>query len=667
MTCVVNVSTYITSIYHLYLMSLFSHLSVNRVEVKLDDAREAIAISADRFESEKLLERLARSRVDAHYNAPNTPDPCLKGTRVALLDDLIRRVTDLTDPASRVTVVCGTAGTGKSTVAKSVAQHLAESNSLAASFFFSRDDAARSNLDHVFTTIAVQLAKYNAAYRKALVEILPEYLESGALGPEDQLKQLIIGPFLRIALPPGKPAIVLLDAIDESGPDRGGRLLKLLSDHLDQLPPGLRFFLTGRPEHPFVSKLPGPVLQAVTHITYLHKMPLSVVSKDIHLYMTQALEQALDGTFVDQHDISTFVEQADGLFVYAATIVRYIVGRAERHSPQASVDLLLHQDFGRGTHPLSALHQLYYTVLSTAVPSDDPEFCERYRKVLGAILHVREPLAVQPLVSLLGMGIPDVQLVIQNLSSVLLQSTGSDGSAIRINHLSFREYVTGTMLQDSGRGDLFIDPSVHHQHLANRSIAIMRSDLHRNMCGLSLRETYMFDANVPDLAKRATASISIYLHYACRNWAYHLLEARKAETGNYTDLEDWVETGLLSWIEVLSINGELELSMPMLKAAQVCLSLCFSGHSCMADIEFYAGMGRILIRWRSTHCGHHKIYSHLLFHHIQGGRSYLLLGTAIYTERPITENLWSSPGKQCTYHPWGPTRMAFHILGLSNW
>ncbi|KAJ7278638.1 hypothetical protein C8J57DRAFT_1712708 [Mycena rebaudengoi] len=77
--------------------------------------------------------------VAARYNAVNTPEKCMDGTRVDIIRDLVACLTSTPD-SIRLVMLSGVAGSGKSTIAKTVATILANNNNraLAASFFFSR-------------------------------------------------------------------------------------------------------------------------------------------------------------------------------------------------------------------------------------------------------------------------------------------------------------------------------------------------------------------------------------------------------------------------------------------------------------------------------------------------------------------------------------------------
>ncbi|KAJ6505479.1 hypothetical protein C8R45DRAFT_549678 [Mycena sanguinolenta] len=98
--------------------------------------------------SDQVQQTLAKIKyVSARYNAPNTPDKCMEGTRIDIIQDIVAHLTAPSGPSQRIVMLSGSAGTGKSTIAKTVASILAEEQHiLAASFFFSRNYAERREI-----------------------------------------------------------------------------------------------------------------------------------------------------------------------------------------------------------------------------------------------------------------------------------------------------------------------------------------------------------------------------------------------------------------------------------------------------------------------------------------------------------------------------------------
>src|SRR5882762_9027111 len=81
---------------------------------------------------------------------------CLRGTRKDVLWEIERWLTG--EQEQHVFWLNGLAGTGKSTIAQTVAETAFADGKLGASFFCSRDFADRCNLHAIFPTLAFQLA-----------------------------------------------------------------------------------------------------------------------------------------------------------------------------------------------------------------------------------------------------------------------------------------------------------------------------------------------------------------------------------------------------------------------------------------------------------------------------------------------------------------------------
>jgi pantothenate kinase-related protein Tda10 len=81
----------------------------------------------------------------------NQHEECLLGTRVKLLRE-IEEWTEL--PHGKcIFWLNGMAGTGKSTISKTIASHLKKNRSLGASFFFKRGEEDRGNAKKLFPTL----------------------------------------------------------------------------------------------------------------------------------------------------------------------------------------------------------------------------------------------------------------------------------------------------------------------------------------------------------------------------------------------------------------------------------------------------------------------------------------------------------------------------------
>jgi ABC-type glutathione transport system ATPase component len=66
------------------------------------------------------------------------------------------------------------AGTGKSTIANTIAKMLSESGRLGASYCFSRGDTADRNAENMFSTIAIEMAQLDKLFGRKLGEAVED-------------------------------------------------------------------------------------------------------------------------------------------------------------------------------------------------------------------------------------------------------------------------------------------------------------------------------------------------------------------------------------------------------------------------------------------------------------------------------------------------------------
>jgi len=244
----------------------------------------------------------------------------------------------------------GMAGTGKSTIAQSVAEAYDQNGSLCASFFFSRDQQARRETRLLFQTIAFQLGCAYPALKLQIAKALedPTVLNSTL---KRQLRQLILDPISEISDTFSSPVVVVLDALDEcEEEDAISRIIRLLAEELKSLSIPLKFFVTSRPEAHIRTTFASPKISSGTQALILHEVKLADVQNDIQTYVKHELGQiAEECRDILKHDpwprddeVETLVQMSSGLFVAGATAVKFVRPVRQSRDPRPRLTMILH-------------------------------------------------------------------------------------------------------------------------------------------------------------------------------------------------------------------------------------------------------------------------------------------------------------------------------------
>jgi len=169
---------------------------------------------------------------------------CLSGTRQDVLAFIECWIAT---GSERVLWLHGVAGSGKSTIATTVANNLWRQGQLGAFLLFSRDIERRNHPKYVIRTIAYQLALFEPrTIGNAIGSVITETPSIMQMPLREQLYKLIVEP-LSTFLPSKGPILLVLDGLDECGGAQDRRdLLDILAEKLKWLPPFVRIFITSR-------------------------------------------------------------------------------------------------------------------------------------------------------------------------------------------------------------------------------------------------------------------------------------------------------------------------------------------------------------------------------------------------------------------------------------
>jgi hypothetical protein len=511
-----------------------------------------------------------------HDSAADQDIPlCQRGTRVAILN----RINAWADAAESETIfwVSGPAGTGKSTISRSLARSLADTGKLGATYFFKRGEEGRNGTALIFPTIANQLINqipmFRTCLRKSLEKLGNAKVENKAL--EEQFKTLLQIPLSELF--PDKSGtltrVIIIDALDECERyDHVSRILTLLSQLQPLNTVRLRVFLTSRSTPPIVGAFKDLRKKHAKYRCLTLDEELSDETKtDISAFLKERFAtikadcDITEDPWPHPNDLCRLVSLAttpSPLFIYAATLCRFVDDGTKRKKPTKQLALWLEQS----DKNKSQLNQIYMPILHQLLSGDEhrenasalDEDQSQIMQILSSIILLATPLPARNLAGLLGIDDDDVNYCLRNLHAVLNVPT-DPRAPVRLLHKSFSDFLLGD--EGTGTDHFRVHAAERHTMLASKCIQRMTTDngLRKDIC--DIREPGKSRA---ELDKAIVNSyIPPDLDYACLYWVYHLQHSGQRITDGdkvYTFLYSF----FLYWLEALSLTGRISQAIGMI-------------------------------------------------------------------------------------------------------
>ncbi|KAJ3573092.1 hypothetical protein NP233_g2652 [Leucocoprinus birnbaumii] len=437
---------------------------------------------------------------------------CMEGTRTQYVEDITSWATSVSQThPQRLLWLYGPAGVGKSAVAKSCATETARIDRLAASFFFSRDngvvDPAR-----FFTTLAHQIATQVPEYKTAVVAKIEADQTLLDKGLETQFMELIIRPFLGLQnLPKSLPQrAVFIDGLDECDSELAqAKIIDLVSTSVakygESIPLLWAFF--SRPER-HIHNAFLPHLQPLP-IWTIHLEVSRDHDDDIRLYFRNYLQRrtSVDDIFPpvmppawpSEEDLETLVAMVAGLFIYAATIVKFIMDETAVSPRRQLRDVLefhswlqersAQQPVTRTVRVTSKL-DAFYSLIMERIPRQHLLVIQRVLLIAQAIREYHSDIPIRIPAIILDLTLSDLKNSLSKLRSVLELRQGRPAwrweerrwpgsETIHFYHASFMEF-----LWDRERSrEYCIQDTCHYSFLAARGMYLVKEMYQMN--GLS--------------------------------------------------------------------------------------------------------------------------------------------------------------------------------------
>ncbi|KAK6337297.1 hypothetical protein TWF730_002703 [Orbilia blumenaviensis] len=558
-------------------------VQIGNANQKLDCANQGVDSANQKLDSvnQKLdFAGLPFAEGAAYGSFKDQHEPeCLPNTRVKILNDIENWAED---PQGKCLFwLSGVAGTGKSTISRTVAGKLKKKRILGASFFFRRGEKDRESAGKFFTTLASQLAHRIDGIASSVQSAIDENPTIGTMNHHEQFTKLILNPLLELK-DRSITIIIVIDALDECDREDDQSLIISLLGRLKEIRlVKVRVFLTSRPEIPLrlgFQDLPGETHQDVI----LHEIP--GIQEDIALFLEiefakiRGGSQSLPAQWPGDDTIQHLAKMAVPLFIFAATVCKFI-GDPD-WGPNEQLEVIL--KYQSADWHITQLEKTYLPILhqfTKKTGTQGKQLATQFRQIVGTIVNLATPLSIPSISHLLSISEETVDRRLKPLHSVLdIPSDKNRHIPVRTFHLSFRDFLSDELLRTNPKfGEFWIDTTKAHQNIYEKCIALMSGEhdlksgerdpksgeygLKRNICGLKSPGTLR--SEVDNVIVRQ--SISQELQYACLYWVYHLEQSENPVCDGDDLVYQFLQTHLLHWLEALSLMGDINAAIHMVR------------------------------------------------------------------------------------------------------
>jgi NACHT domain len=499
---------------------------------------------------------------------------CTNGTRVKILDDITKWANDRSSTSSRVFWLTGQAGSGKSTIAYTIAKRFEESGDanqhtvLGGNFLCSRQFQETQAQTRIIPTIAYQLAHKCKSYASAL--LVADKFDTVNHDVSSQINGLLVGPWQHSEAtrhPELPPYLIVIDALDEIKGDGGSAFLRNLLKAINEYDlRGFKFLVTSRSNPKVAALCESFASEAVCR---LQDVPIEEAKSDVKTYLkTELLELASSPEFVELE------QRAGGLFIYAATAVKYLTLR-DSISVGEQTEMLndfLSKSYEPTTSSSDAtflIDEIYRQIMCDAFSNLSGKVLARRLHTLYTFLCTAERTSTSIVAALVLDGDEEAaRAVLRDLHAVLY----TQDDQVFWYHASFPDFIFNEARSnfriDNKNFTFSCNEPTHHSLLGEFCFRIMKSEkfgLRFNMGNIA--SSFLFDRdNAVELSNQVNQNISAVLRYSSHYWTHHLPSPQLIKTDNLCYcISEFLQIRVLFWIEAMNLLGLSNLCTPMLQ------------------------------------------------------------------------------------------------------
>ena len=433
---------------------------------------------------------------------------------------------------SRVFIITGNAGMGKSVIAAQVCKKMKEREVLGGLHFCQHNNQRRRKPELMLQSLARHLCDTLPGFKDILTGQLTSMDTSTLtnMGIEELFTHLLQEPTNMMA-DPGKNILLVVDALDECEYDGRNALLGVILAQFHKLPSWIKFLVTGRPEKAIVDKL-AHLRPFVLHASDENN------ERDIELFFRDSLPSS-----VFEEHVHRFVSQAEGLMLYAYYFIQFV---EENRSTLTSA--VINEIFPCG---IASVYERYFDRLQVDLGVEEAYF----KDFLSSLAAARSPLPVTMASRILGL-----DCEIEGRSRQLQTISGSISSLLPLREDCIDVFHKSIV-------DWLSSPELYGRH--RFTVELRQGNV---VLSKECKKTY----NSIEARKDALAEYTPEEKYALQHGTYHLIafaQLDESQTSNlfrYSCSLELLYAKLQSKAcDVFSVIEELQSVRPVLKLPKV--------------------------------------------------------------------------------------------------
>jgi hypothetical protein len=453
------------------------------------------------------------------------------------------------------------AGTGKSTIARTVARSFRDNGILGASFFFKRGEGDRGSAAKFFPTIVKQLAVHIPQMLAGIQKAIDDDPAIPGKSLAEQFEKLMLQPLTAVDHAQTVPStVIVIDALDEcEREDDANIILQLLQQVKKKKGTAIRFFLASRPESRIRFGF-GQFNQSDYQNAILENLDINITKHDITMFLKQEFWEirrehpsagGLALGWPGEAKIDELATIAAPLFIVAATMCRFVADR--NFDPEERLG-----QFSKDT-PGTRMEKTYQPILNQLLVEDESDrdtLINNFQNIIGVVILLAVPLSLKSLSELLEVSERIIGVHMNFFHSVLTIPRDSN-LPIRVLHLSFHDYLVDERRKSKESTSRFwVNEKEKHELITRQCLTIMGRCLRKNLCELPSYGTSQTEINPASKARFLPPA----LQYACRYWVYHLNRS-SAPARSLNQVLLFLKEHFLHWLESLSILGLMSESL----------------------------------------------------------------------------------------------------------